>query len=154
MKKIIYSILILSIISCSSDDSENTSNYTIWTGANIEFVKTANSDPNDEINQDKITSSVSITRGTSGGQIYNIFLENEYTKETSPLGTEWAIGNVSNISNLSFSPFRSAVESPKQVVGKSLVLHIIEEDVYLSVKFKSWGENQIGSFSYERSTQN
>jgi hypothetical protein len=81
-------------------------------------------------------------------------LENEATKNTSPLGTEWAIGEISNISNLTFSSFRSAVGSPKEVVGKRLVLHILEEDIYLSVEFKSWGQNQIGSFSYERSTEN
>jgi hypothetical protein len=51
-------------------------------------------------------------------------------------------------------PFRTAVRNLNKLIVIGLVLHIIEEDVYLSVKFKSWGENQIGSFSYERSTQN
>jgi hypothetical protein len=156
MKKIIYSILILAIvmISCSKDDSEETINYTIWNGPKIEFIKQIDTDPNEAINQDKITSSVSITRGNSGGQIYNVVLENESTKNTSPRGTEWAIGEISNLSNLTFSSFRSAVGSPKEVVGKRLVLHILEEDVYLSVEFKSWGEGQKGNFSYERSTDN
>jgi hypothetical protein len=156
MKKVIYSILILVIVmmSCSKDDSEETTNYTIWSGPKIEFIKQIDADPNDITNQDRITPSVSITRGNSGGQIYNIVLENEATKNTSPLGTEWAIGEISNISNLTFSSFRSAVGSPKEVVGKGLVLHILEEDIYLSVEFKSWGQNQIGSFSYERSTEN
>jgi hypothetical protein len=156
MKKIIYSILILVIVmmSCSKDDSEETINYTIWNGPKIEFIKQIDTDPNEAINQDKITSSVSITRGNSGGQIYNVVLENESTKNTSPRGTEWAIGEISNLSNLTFSSFRSAVGSPKEVVGKRLVLHILEEDVYLSVEFKSWGEGQKGNFSYERSTDN
>lgn len=156
MKKVIYSILILAIIiiSCSKDDSEEATNYTIWSGPKIEFIKQIDTDPNDAINQDKITSSVLITRGNSGGQIYNVVLENESTKNTSPRGTEWAIGEISNLSNLTFSSFRSAVGSPKLVVGKRLVLHILEEDVYLSVEFKSWGEGQKGNFSYERSTEN
>ena len=156
MKKIIYSILILAIvmISCSKDNSEEATNYTLWIGPKIEFIKQIDADPNEAINQDKITSSVSITRGNSGGQIYNVVLENESTKNTSPRGTEWAIGEISNLSNLTFSSFRSAVGSPKDVVGKRLVLHILEEDVYLFVEFKSWGEGQKGSFSYERSTEN
>lgn len=142
------------MISCSKDNSEEATNYTLWSGPKIEFIKQIDADPNEAINQDKITSSVSITRGNSGGEIYNVVLENEATKNTSPRGTEWAIGEISNLSNLTFSSFRSAVGSPKEVVGKRLVLHILEEDVYLSVEFKSWGEGQKGSFSYERSTEN
>ena len=41
---------------------------------------------------------------------------------------------------------------PKNIVGKDLVLHLIEEDIYLSVKFKSWSQGKKGGFSYERST--
>ena len=70
------------------------------------------------------------------------------------MATERAIGDISNLSNLSFSSFRTAVGSPKQVVGKNLVLHIIEENVYLSVEFKTWKKNQKGSFSHEISTEN
>jgi hypothetical protein len=158
MKYFIYSILILSLISCSKDtDDDNatlTPSYNIWSGPIIEFIKEAGSDPELEVNQDEITSNVSITRGNSGGEIYNILLESKSTKGSSPLGTEWSIGEVSNISNLTFSSFRTAVGSPKEVVGKSLVLHIIEKNIYLYVKFKTCGNNQSGNFSYERSTEN
>ena len=128
--------------------------FDIWQGPKIIFTKSAGADPNLKANQDSITPSVSITRGNSGGEIYNITEESQSTKDTSPTGTRWAIGEITDIENLNFASFRSAVGSPRQVVGKSLVLHIIKEDVYLSVEFKSWGQGQSGSFSYERSTSN
>ena len=128
--------------------------FNIWQGTEITFTKSAGADPTLKANQDSITPSVSITRGNSGGEIYNIIEESQSSKGSSPSGTEWAIGEVSEIENLNFASFRSAVGSPRQVVGKLLVLHIIKEDVYLSVEFKSWGQGQNGDFSYERSTQN
>tara|TARA_B110001454_G_scaffold218459_1_gene246490 strand:+ start:3379 stop:3843 length:465 start_codon:yes stop_codon:yes gene_type:complete len=154
MKYLIYSIFTLALISCSKDENITKTNYNVWNGEKIEFIKNGDSDPALEVNQDRITASVAITRDNSGGEIYNILLENASSKGKSPLGTEWAIGTVSNIENLSFKTFRTAVGSPKQVVGKSLVMHILEEDVYLSVEFKSWGEGKNGGFSYERSTEN
>lgn len=139
------------------DDSQTDTTdlqFDIWQGQKITFTKSASADPNLKANQDSITPSVSITRGNSGGEIYNIIEESQSSKGSSPSGTEWSIGEVSEIENLNFASFRTAVVSPRQVVGKSLVLHIIKEDVYLSVEFKSWGQGQNGDFSYERSTQN
>ncbi|MEM7373793.1 MAG: hypothetical protein AAF587_34540 [Bacteroidota bacterium] len=126
----------------------------IWEGPSIEFVKEPRTNPEEEIHQDRISPSVWITRAISGGQIYNILLEESATKETSPLGTQWAEGEISEISNLTFSPFRTAVGSPKSVVGKKLILHLEEEDVYLPVEFTSWQDNGGGGFSYIRSTRN
>ncbi len=145
------------IDSLNSDESEEDTSglqFNIWQGAEITFTKSAGADPTLKANQDSITPSVSITRGNSGGEIYNIIEESQSTKGSSPSGTEWAIGEIAEIENLNFASFRSAVGSPNQVVGKSLVLHIINEDVYISVEFKSWGQGQNGDFSYERSTQN
>ena len=99
-------------------------------------------------------NSVAITRGNSGGQIYNAISETQSEKNSSPIGTEWAIGDTSNIESLTFEPFRSAVGSPQSVVGKKLVLHIIEEDVYMSVEFTSWASGQAGGFAYIRSSEN
>ena len=50
---------------------------------------------------------------------------------------EWDFGD------LSFSSFRNAIR-PQDVVGENLVLHITQEDVYLSVKFLSWEGNENG----------
>lgn len=151
--KFLVILFLFSLLSCSKDKNQPTKDYKIWNGPSIEFTKLVGANPKDKLNQDEITASVSITRGDNG-EIYNALLEEKAQKEISPLGTEWAIGETSNIANLSFSSFRKAVGKPKNVVGKNLVLHIIKEDVYLSVQFTNWGQSQKGNFSYRRSTKN
>ncbi len=129
--------------------------FTIWSGPSITFSKQAGSDPNQEANQDRITESVWITRGNNGGEIYNARSESRSTQNQSPAGTEWAVGTTANIANLTFSPFRSAIR-PRNVVGRNLVLHIIDEDIYIDVRFTSWSQGgsggNSGGFAYERST--
>ena len=125
---------------------------SIWSGPMIEFEKEDNADPTNAFNQDSISPSVAITRGNEG-EIYNAFLENEAEKGISPLGTEWAVGNLSEIESLTFSSFRTAVVKPKFSVGQKLVLHVITENIYLSVEFTSWTQGKSGGgFKYKRST--
>jgi hypothetical protein len=119
----------------------------------MEFNKEAGADPNLAANQDKISENVSITRSNEGGEIYNAVSESEAEKGLSPLGTKWAIGDISEISSLNFESFRVAVDQPKKVVGKKLVLYLVEENAYLSVEFKSWSRQKSGGFSYTRSTE-
>ena len=139
-------------ISCSKEDVPNEiSSSTIWNGPIKSFTKTDGSNPNEENNQDRLTAKVWITRGNNGGQIYNAAQEDKSDKYKSPIGTNWAVGNINDLDKLIFYDFRIAIQ-PKNIVGKDLVLHLIEEDIYLSVKFKSWSQGQKGGFSYERST--
>jgi len=149
-----YTLIIFFIISCSKE--KNTTNDTslsnIWNGPIKFFEKKDNTNQLEKANQDSITENVIITRGNSGGQIFNIAKENEADKYKSPIGTEWAIGSLNQIDSLVFKDFRLAVK-PQYVVGKKLVLHLIEEDIYLSVEFKSWSSGKKGGFSYERSTE-
>ena len=49
-------------------------------------------------------------------------------------------------------PIGVLVDKPKDVIDKELVLHLLEDDIYLTVKFKSWSQGKKGGFSYERST--
>ena len=149
-------IFLLSIISCTevNDEPNNTSSSIIWSGSLVTFEKADGADPSAEANQDRLTSNVWITRGNNGGQIYNIAKENTSDKDDSPIGTEWAIGTLDQVESLSFNKFRVAVGNPKDVVGKDLVMHLIEDDVYLSVKFSSWSTGQKGGFAYSRSTSN
>ena len=94
-----------------------------------------------------------ITRGNDGGQIYNIAVESSVDKNLSPIGTKWAVGTIDQLQTLTFENFRAAVGKPKDVVGKNLVLHLTKDDIYLSVKFKSWESGKGGGFSYERSSK-
>ena len=155
MKKILFIILLSFVFqSCSTeDDSPNdTTDANIWSGATVSFSKPDGGDPELPANQDRLTSNVWITRDNDGGQIYNIAKESAANKQTSPAETEWAIGNISQLSTLSFNNFRTAVGKPKDVVGKNLALHLKLEDIYLSIKFTSWSEKQKGGFAYERSS--
>jgi hypothetical protein len=125
--------------------------FTIWRGEIVTFSKSDGSDPGAEANQDRISDNIWITRGNDGGQIYNAASETSANKTASPAGTEWAFGLVEEIEGLDFRPFREAVGKPNNVVGKDLVLHLIEDDVYMQVKFTSWSQGKKGGFSYERS---
>ena len=161
MKKIpliLFTLSILTLISCSSDKEEiqevvvNVETSNIWEGPTVVFSKEDGADFTQESNQDRITSNVWITRG-NGGQIFNIAKENSADKLDSPAGTLWSVGNVNNIDNLTFETFRLAVGQPKDVVGKNLVLYLVDDDIYLSVKFTSWSQGQKGGFAYERSSE-
>ena len=149
-----YTLILGFIISCSKE--KNTTNDTslsnIWDGPVKFFEKKDNTNQLEKANQDSISENVIITRGNSGGQIFNIAKENEADKYKSPIGTEWAVGNLNQIDSLVFKDFRLAVK-PQYVVGKKLVLHLIEEDIYLSIEFKSWSSGKKGGFSYNRSTE-
>ncbi len=155
IKKLLILLLFTQIFfSCSSNDEEenNIDSYTIWDGPTITFNKADGADPTLQENQDRITSNVWITRGDNI-QIYNIVKESVADKENSPVGTLWALGTLSQIESLSFSKFRATVGSPKDVVGKNLVMYLIDDNIYLSVKFTSWSQKLKGGFSYERSTK-
>ena len=105
-------------------------------------------------NQDSITANVILTRGTQSG-IFNIAVESSHTSQ-SPTGTEWAEGTTSDLESLTFEPLKAAANNQmKNVPGKSFVLHLIEEDVYIDVTFTNWtsGSNSGGGFGYERSTE-
>ena len=136
----------------SSNPIDEDEGPVLWRGATISFNKPDGTNPNLEENQDRIRENVRITRGNSGGQIFNIAINSNANKIESPVGTEWAIGTLDEIDNLSFDYFRNAITRPKNVVGKNLVLHLIEEDIYLTVKFISWSQGKRGGFSYERSS--
>jgi len=126
--------------------------YTVWQGDPITFTKEDGADPDLPENQDRITDDVWITRGNDGGQIYNAVERDSAAKTASPVGTLWALGTTADLPDLEFATFRSAVRSPKDVVGKELVMFIEAEGIFLDVTFLSWSEGKLGGFSYERST--
>ena len=131
---------------------------TIWNGPPITFTKENGVDWMLSENQDRITEFIWLTRGDTQG-LFNASEEIRFDKSDdskSPVGTMWAKGTTSNIDNLTFKTLSSTANgSVKNIVGENLVLHIVEEDIYIDLVFNSWAsgkEGGKGGFSYERST--
>lgn len=130
---------------------------TIWNGPPITFTKPAFGDWKLPENQDRITDNVWITRGDIRG-IFNATVEGfPESNATSfgPTGTEWAFGTTGDIGSLTFQPWRDAVDnSPPGSVGRDMVLYLIDDDVFLDLRFTEWGRGSGtgGAFSYTRST--
>lgn len=137
-----------------TEEVEVSDETQIWTGPFISFSKANGADPMSANNQDRITDNVAITRGNDGGQIFNIITEAAASSAVSPQGTEWAVGTIDQLDSLSFSPFRTAVGDPRDVVDQDLVVHLISDDIFFSLTFTFWnvGRNNGGGFAYERST--
>jgi len=141
-------------VTININDVDESEPRVIWSGSNVTFTKDSGADPTEEANQDRITDNVWITRGNDGGQIFNIKAESAYAKDSSPSGTAWAIGKIDDIDNLTFKPFREALGGkPKDQVNTDLVMHLIDENIYLSLKITNWEENKNGGFTYERSSE-
>ena len=132
---------------------EEIDQFEVWTGERMTFTKADGADPTLAENQDRITDSVWITRGNTGGQIFNIAQRSRYAKQESPVGTFWAVGTTDDLPDLQFAPFRAAVGSPKEIVGRDLVMFIEDEGVFIDVTFLSWSQEKSGGFSYERTTR-
>ncbi|HBH49186.1 MAG TPA: hypothetical protein DDX98_11125 [Bacteroidales bacterium] len=131
---------------------------TIWNGPTTTFSKADGADWTLEANQDRLTDNVWLTRANSKG-LFNIAQETSASKVTgaeSPAGTLWAEGTTSNIDGLTFNTLENAIGgSVKNAVGRDLVLFLVDDNIYLDLKFTSWSSGKAGGqggFSYERST--
>ncbi len=126
---------------------------TLWTGPTITFTKPANADWTLPVNQDRLTASIWITRQSIRG-LFNIKTESAYLENLSPADTEWAHGTLANYASLTYAPWQIwNATNPPAMVGQPAVLHLISDDIYLSVNFTGWGQILSGGmFSYERST--
>ncbi len=105
-------------------------------------------------NQDQIAGDVWLTRSGSAG-IFNAALESAFTKASSPAGTEWALGDLANYATLTYTNWTACFGGKGNlqttITSTNSVLHLINEDIYLTVTFTFWGGNG-GGFTYERST--
>jgi hypothetical protein len=135
---------------------------TVWDGPMISFTKSNYANPLLAENQDRLTANVWMTRGSAQGP-FNANTESRFTHSLSPVGTEWANGSLENYATLSYTDWnhwaRGVNPSPPSTVGVQAVLHLIPDDIYLSVRFTSWsrgapggGPSFGGGFSYLRST--
>jgi hypothetical protein len=125
----------------------------LWTGPATTFAKLDSADWTLAENQDRLTDNVWITRGDSRG-IFNIAQEALYTRDVSPVGTQWAFGTAQNWQSLTFAAWELwAADNPPGTVGQDAVLHLVQDDVYLDIKFLSWTSGAAGGgFSYQRSS--
>jgi hypothetical protein len=127
---------------------------TVWTGPLITFNDPNGADPTLPQNQDRLTGNVWITRGPSEG-IYNARTETNFTDFFSPADTEWANGALADYASLGYTNWnywaKGVNTSPPSTVGVQAVVHLISDDIFLSVNFTSWGL-RTGGFSWVRST--
>lgn len=122
----------------------------IWNGPLTTFSEPG-TDPTLEVNQDRLTSNVWITRAASQG-IFNAAQENGYTHLSSPVDTEWAYGALADYASLTYANWETWNGGhPPSMVGQPAVVHLISDDIYLAVTFTFWG-GIGGGFAYQRST--
>lgn len=124
---------------------------TIWTGPLYHYSQPA-PDPTQAANQDRITADVWLTRATSKG-LFNAVYETNATA-LSPTNTEWAFGALTNYGSLHFTNWLAWLngKSPTTLVGQPAVVHLISDDIYLSIQFTAWSAGGSGGFAYDRST--
>src|SRR5882757_3488527 len=121
----------------------------IWDGPTINFTHTNNAGTSV---QDQLTPSVWLTRDLTQGLI-NSATETAYTHVFSPQDTEWAYGALADYASLGYADWETwnGGKPAFNIVGQPAVVHLISENIYLSLTFTSWG-GPGGAFSYDRST--
>lgn len=125
---------------------------TVWNGPIITYNQPA-PDPTQAANRDQLTPNVSITRAQDSG-IFNGVTETFYSHNVSPADTEWAVGSLSDYTTLTYTSWEQAGGGNPvlNLPGQQLVVHLISDDIYLSLKFTSLGGHGAGGFTYDRST--
>jgi len=125
---------------------------TLWTGPTTNYVQPL-PDPTQAANQDRLTARVWLTRGQTEG-LFNAVQESSYDRpeDNDPTDTEWAYGGLSNYASLTYTTWAGmSGNNPPSMVGQEAVLHLITDDIYLSISFTFWG-TMGGGFAYNRST--
>ncbi len=86
--------------------------------------------------------------------LYNVDAGETGPGVSSPSDTAWAFGALANFNTLTYSSLESMRNGALGVliVGKPMVMHLIKEDIYMSVVFKTWGQFGSGTVAYTRST--
>lgn len=122
---------------------------TIWNGPNITWTKSG-STPSDTI----IPGKVVLTRG-GRDVLYNTAAGESFANGiSSPKDTEWAFGSIANATSLSYQSLDSMRNGflAGILVGNQMVMHVISQDIYISITFTVWGSHGAGTVSYTRST--
>ena len=124
---------------------------TIWNGPLMTYNQPS-PDPAQPANQDHVTPRVWLTCAASKG-LFNAFSETNATA-FSPADTEWAFGTLKNYVSLHYTNWLAWLNgaSPTTLVGQQVVVHLISDDIYISIQFTVWGSMGSGGFAYQRST--
>jgi len=121
---------------------------TLWTGPTTNFTQSGgNSDV-------LLPGKVALGRGQNG-PLYNSVTEDGSNFSTSPADTMWAFGSLSNYSTLnyvSFASLRNGDLAGVLLPNKPMVVHLVNENIYLALTFTAWGQHFAGGFAYTRST--
>jgi hypothetical protein len=156
-------IWLLTVVAAGVHASTGNATPLVYTGYSVAFAKAAFADGTLPENQDRIVYDVAITRGSSRG-IFNVAQEQSYQDSLSPQGTAWAFPynnpgatlSAATWSQLVFQPWQTAHggagSGPPATVGQNAVLHLVDQDIYLDIRFTAWGMSASsgGSFSYDR----
>jgi len=128
---------------------------TLWTGPNIGFIHNVG-DPSDQI-----VAGVALSRNANGPLFNTAAGESASDFVNSPTDTMWAFGTLGNYSNLTYKTFPAirsgaSFDLALALLNKPMVLHLVDEDIYIAVTFTNWSRNGlfsgVGSFGYTRST--
>ena len=124
---------------------------TVWSGPLFTYNQPS-PNPTQATNQDRITPDVWLTRASSKG-LFNAVAETNATT-FSPTNTEWAFGTLTNCASLHYTNWLAWLNgaSPVTLVGQPAVMHLVTDDIYISVKFTLWNSGGSGGFAYQRST--
>ncbi len=114
---------------------------TIWNGPTIAFTQ-ASPYPNPPGDRDQLTPNVALTRGVpigGNGGIFNAVTETSFIKFFSPANTEWALGSLADYATLTYTDWTTVGggNPVHNLPNQPLVLHLISEDIYLSIQFTS-----------------
>jgi hypothetical protein len=124
---------------------------TIWNGPTTNFTHSAATGDL----EDQLTAGVTITRGTVSGGLYNAVTETGATPGVSPADTKWAVGTLANTNLTYVACPLEAGNNPPSKVGTTYVVHLVNENIFLSLTLTAWG-GALGegdkSFSYTRTT--
>ncbi len=127
---------------------KNSNAQVIWNSGSFSFTSTASS-------QDCITAQTCLARVTV---LYNAVCETvsgmvACATYNGPCNTEWAEGTINNWSTLTYQRL-FAINScqPPTMVGKTYVVHLIAENIYLQLRFTSWVPGASAPISYIRTT--
>ena len=130
-----------------TDDSEDENR--------VLFTKIANDDWRLAENQDQITSNVWLTRADEG-LLFNTKIEDK-PNGVGPSGTKWFPGSLEDYSveelrSLKFVSMKSAAGSRmREALGKTFIVHLVEDAAFIELTFRSWGNKSQGAgFSYSR----